>query len=389
MQPYSQTSIKYLVQASTQGTFWKELAGVVRPFLGSCVTDIGGGLGFLANELGLPVTVVERDPLACGYLRAHHGPLVRILEGDAHRLKPEREEGDVVCCNYGSLLEDLVLARRWGRRNLILVVRDHEGHRFTSGERPNPARRMRLLLESLDIPYKERQLVADMGQPFKNEAEVREFSELYHHQGTFPVRKREGDFPLWLSMVRKLAILVVSISDIPDFSSKRTMLVEGLQGVGKSTFVRNIAPLADGGFLTKKVDGKIYLNPIGSAIYDEAHLVGVCAKGGIPTRFDQLGALCLAKDCTLRVMDELGFMERDAQTFSHLVLEAASDQIPTICVIKPCGTPMLDALRALPDAFCIRFSRENRDAWEKEMERAARQIPEWPLCERLRTPAGK
>ena len=389
MQSYTELLITYLVNAYTQGTGWQSIAQAVRPFVSGHVTDIGGGLGFLANELrGSDVTVVERDALACGYLKTHHEPNVHLLQGDAHRLQPERRKGDVICCNYGSLLENLVLARKWGDRNLIVIARDAGGHRFHEGTRPNPACRMRLLLQSLSIPYQERRIVADMGQPFHDQEEVQAFSRLYGHTGEYPLQRREGEFPLWLPMVRPVSLLVVSIDDIPDLVAKSTLLVEGEQGVGKSTFVGKLAASADGGFLTKRVEGKVYLNPLGEALYDDGHLVGICGKGGIPQQFDRLGVQFLQKPCTLRVMDELGFMESEADEFQRRVLQAAKDPVPTIAVIKPCRTPLLEAIRSCPSAVTIHFSMENRDAWAQEMERATQSIPEWPLCERLRTRSG-
>ena len=87
-------------------------------------------------------------------------------------------------------------------------------------------------------------------------------------------------------------------------------------------------------------------------------------------------------------MDELGFMESEADEFQRRVLQAAKDPVPTIAVIKPCRTPLLEAIRSCPSAVTIHFSMENRDAWAQEMERAAQSIPEWPLCERLRTRSG-
>ncbi|MDD7202522.1 MAG: nucleoside-triphosphatase [Sphaerochaetaceae bacterium] len=389
MQPYSELLISFLVNAYTQGTGWQSIARAVRPFVGGHVADIGGGLGFLANELkGINVTVVERDELACLYLRAHHEPHVHLSQGDAHQLRPERRKGDVICCNYGSLLENLVLARKWGDRNLIVIARDADGHRFRGGTRPNPAQRTRLLLQSLSIPYQEQGIVVDMGQPFRSQEEARAFSRLYGHSGEYDLQRRNGEFPLWLPMVRPISLFFVSIGDIPELVTKSTLLVEGEQGVGKSTFVGKLAACADGGFLTKRVDGKVYLNPIGGVAYDEDHLVGVCGRGGIPQRFDQLGVQLLERPCTLRVMDELGFMESEAREFQKSVLQAAKDPVPTIAVIKPCRTPLLDAIRSCPSAVTIHFSMENRDAWAQEMERATQSIPEWPLCERLRTRSG-
>ena len=157
-----------------------------------------------------------------------------------------------------------------------------------------------------------------MGQPFHNQEEVQAFSRLYGHTGEYPLQRREGEFPLWLPMVRPVSLLVVSIDDIPDLVAKSTLLVEGEQGVGKSTFVGKLAASADGGFLTKRVEGKVYLNPLGEALYDDGHLVGICGKGGIPQQFDRLGVQFLQKPCTLRVMDELGFMESEADEFQTL-----------------------------------------------------------------------
>lgn len=161
------------------------------------------------------------------------------------------------------------------------------------------------------------------------------------------------------------------------------MLVEGAQGIGKSTLVRSIATAADGGFETKRVDGRVYLNLLGESTYDLAHQVGICHKGGDPARFDALGSEILDRPCSLRVMDELGFLERDALIFQDRVLRAVKDSVPTIAVIKPAQVPFLDKIRESENAFRICLSPENRDAWKEELERAIRNIPEWPLLHSL------
>ena len=121
---------------------------------------------------------------------------------------------------------------------------------------------------------------------------------------------------------------------------KKHILICGEKGVGKSTLIRRLveeARLTVGGFCTKMDENAegamrpIYIYPASlptdQRIRGKENLVGRCGNFGrqkeiFPEVFNALGTAYLqgTPSCQVIIMDELGFMESDAQAFRRAVL---------------------------------------------------------------------
>lgn len=159
---------------------------------------------------------------------------------------------------------------------------------------------------------------------------------------------------------------------------KEKIIIYGERGVGKSTlvarllgqcivpvygFVTRAAPRDEAGFQT------IHLYPAGAptGAADERNCVGRAnhrRDREFPEVFDTLGvSLLRANPDGIVVMDELGFMERDAKVFRAAVLARLDDDIPVLAVIKAKGgIPFLQEIREHPNVQLYHLTEENREA---------------------------
>jgi len=155
-------------------------------------------------------------------------------------------------------------------------------------------------------------------------------------------------------------------------------VITGFMHAGKSTCVQKIIENSGrtiSGVLTKKVDSNDEASP--SAIYmfhagsklitDEDHLVGHCGhrmKDVDTEKFDELGVKYLSniQPGDLVIMDELGFIEKDAMLFRAKVLEVLQGPNDVVAVIKnKPGIEFLEQIKALPNIELITLDQSNRD----------------------------
>lgn len=82
-----------------------------------------------------------------------------------------------------------------------------------------------------------------------------------------------------------------------------------------------------------------------------------------PEIFNRVGGSLLeeAKQCSLIIMDELGFMESEAFDFQEKVMEILDGDIPVLGVIKPKKTPFLDRVRSHPGVCIFGVIPDNRE----------------------------
>ncbi len=156
------------------------------------------------------------------------------------------------------------------------------------------------------------------------------------------------------------------------------ILLCGERGVGKSTLIQRL--LAENtrpvyGFYTKRLQADetgfhpIYLHPAGAAQrrYEEENLAGTCDsrihKANLGA-FNTLGAASLrAEPNGLIVMDELGFLEAEAEAFTQAVFAALRGDVPVIAAVKArFDVPFLNAVRACPKGEVYTVTTNNRDA---------------------------
>ena len=103
-------------------------------------------------------------------------------------------------------------------------------------------------------------------------------------------------------------------------------------------------------------------------VFDREHCVALLSPGGrqsFPQRFDALGCAALqqAKQAgvSLILMDECGFLERDAVQFQAEVLSTLDGGIPVLGVVRLRSDGWTDAIRNHPNVTLITVTEENRD----------------------------
>ena len=159
--------------------------------------------------------------------------------------------------------------------------------------------------------------------------------------------------------------------------SKHIFLTGDVQS-GKSTVMEKVLSglnVTVGGFRSgsgpnrHELDRWLYLwDASGEPVYDEAHQVARITpeeRQSFPERFDALGcdALRRAKDSSvdLILMDECGFLERDAAQFQTEVLRTLDGDIPVFGVVRLRSSGWTDSIRNHPKVTLITVTEENRD----------------------------
>ena len=163
---------------------------------------------------------------------------------------------------------------------------------------------------------------------------------------------------------------------------KKHILICGEKGVGKSTLIRRLVKetqLTVGGFCTKmdenaeEIMHPIYIYPAAVPMDQRQrgteNLVGRCGNFGrqkeiYPEVFDILGTAYLqsAQPCHVILMDELGFMESDAQVFRREVLQTLDGDTPVLAAVKDrMDVEFLRQVCAHPRAEVVHIDPENRE----------------------------
>ncbi|MDR0876173.1 MAG: nucleoside-triphosphatase [Clostridiales Family XIII bacterium] len=150
--------------------------------------------------------------------------------------------------------------------------------------------------------------------------------------------------------------------------------------VGKTTIIERILSGIDfvpGGFCTvaggassdHSID-HIFIIPFGESLDESAGIPPVADRYrnervivNYPEIFDTVGVRILkdSDGARLIVMDELGFMESEAEAFQSEVMRLLDGETPIIGVVKRRDTPFLDRVRAHENVTVIEIRRDNRD----------------------------
>jgi len=147
--------------------------------------------------------------------------------------------------------------------------------------------------------------------------------------------------------------------------------------VGKSTALQKAVlqlikeyKLEPAGFLTHAglaEDSDLYMSAYGEPLsYDMGHKIAVRKEkqiAGYPSVFESLGVAFLQaarKNSTLLIMDELGFLEKDALSFQQEVFHCLNGNIPVLGVIKERPVAWLEEIRKHPSVLVLDVTMENR-----------------------------
>ncbi|MBO7741627.1 MAG: hypothetical protein J6S21_03650 [Victivallales bacterium] len=165
--------------------------------------------------------------------------------------------------------------------------------------------------------------------------------------------------------------------------SKHIFLTGAVQS-GKSTVMEKVLAELDfsvGGFRSgsgpdrHEADRWLYLwDAAGQPVYDEEHRVAYITpeeRRSFPERFDVLGCAALqqAKNSgvDLILMDECGFLERDAIEFQAEVRNTLDGNIPVFGVVRLRSSGWTDAIRNHPDVTLITVTEGNRNALPEQI----------------------
>jgi len=166
-------------------------------------------------------------------------------------------------------------------------------------------------------------------------------------------------------------------------NGSKHILICGEVGSGKSTLISRLLAHSTRpvfGFITKKLDADengfhpIYIHPAGSnsRLYGEFNLLGTCDRKIHNVNLDVFNTLGVdylkATQNGIIVMDELGFMEADAEAFTSAVFRALDGTIPVIATVKArFDVPFLNDVRAHKNAKLYTITKENRDELFEEL----------------------
>lgn len=156
------------------------------------------------------------------------------------------------------------------------------------------------------------------------------------------------------------------------------ILICGDRGIGKSTLIQKllkINTLPVYGYLTKRLAADetgfhpIYIHPAGSEerVFTDENRIGTCdskVHNVSIEAFNTLGAQYIkqARPGGIIVMDELGFMETQADLFVEAVFEALDGEIPVIAAVKSrYDVPFLNKVRAHANGKVYHIDESNRD----------------------------
>lgn len=158
---------------------------------------------------------------------------------------------------------------------------------------------------------------------------------------------------------------------------KKHIVIAGQRQVGKSTLVNRLLTDCEKsiyGFRTAKGGSldegyrSFYMHPANGLEKKESgeNLIG--KSNGVnrtfyAETFDNYGVKCLdAKPDGIILMDELGFMENDAELFKAKVIECLDGDIPVIATVKAgIDTDFLNSIINHPKADVYYIKKDNRD----------------------------
>jgi len=230
MQRWGSDAIRFMKDASEYGSYYEELSKELLPYI-PCdghICDAGCGLGYLANELAKyskQVTALDVSDAAINALKARKTRQNLLARCEDIFKLTERFDA-MIFCYFGKTSEILSLAKKLCKGNAIVIKRDCAEHLFSIGEvkrKKHSVERIADVLQEWKIPFEQKQLRMEMGQPFRTFDDAIRFFELYNKSDqpieANAVQQRlvntdDPSFPLYLPSLRKMEMIVFSAKDL-------------------------------------------------------------------------------------------------------------------------------------------------------------------------------
>ena len=224
--------IRYMRDASENSSYNRELVAELLPWLNQemRVCDAGCGLGYLSMELARHVghvTAVDINADALQDLREKAISNVTVRCGDIGALQPDQPYDAMVFCFFGGIEEILRLAKEQCGGSVFVISRNYTTHRFSVGDYPTGNygfSRAKMVLSEKGIPFEEKALQLEFGQPFRSLEDARRFFELYSRDENKRLITDEflkeklveqpGEFPWYLPHLRNIGFLRFDAQDI-------------------------------------------------------------------------------------------------------------------------------------------------------------------------------
>ena len=159
---------------------------------------------------------------------------------------------------------------------------------------------------------------------------------------------------------------------------RRTLLLTGRPGIGKTTIVKHIAQtLGDraGGFYTEEIVGPggrkgfriITLDgQQGTLAHVDVHSRSKVGRYGVDVAgFERVGVAALRraiKSAEIVIFDEICKMELFSSQFKSTVLKSLDSRKPLIATAMLESHPWVDALKRMPGVTAIEVTKQNREA---------------------------
>ena len=234
---WTEDMLRFMADAAGWGDYHQRLAAELAPWLprDGQVLDAGCGQGFLTIALArwcAGVVGADRDGRALERLameaRRQQLDNVRVWKTDLLAAPPRPGAFDaMVFCFFGSVEEALRLGVQCRPEKLVLVKKAWHCHRFDAASTPLRRYTYREACEKLSalgIPFLQRELRLEFGQPFRRLEDAGRFFALYRRggkrftPGEIRAQLQETgrtDFPWYLPSENHLGLICIQTGEIP------------------------------------------------------------------------------------------------------------------------------------------------------------------------------
>ena len=230
---WSEKSIRWYQNAAMYGSYHKQLAKKIKPYIDpeSRVCDLGCGVGYLTKELApyvREITGLDSNPQAIDFLKKQieleQLRNVEAVLADLEEANPPMVPYDtIILCLFGGLRTCYDKVSRWTSHKLIYISSVREDHAFKAGHKLNSsetAEETRDFLVEKGIPFQVEIVKLPFGQPLKTMDEAVEFVRHYDKTSTkqeiydylnekLIIRQEDKTYPFYLPNEKKLAVFVI------------------------------------------------------------------------------------------------------------------------------------------------------------------------------------